>query len=238
MNQTIYERYTETIFNDVHANLDFDQVAQGFEEFYHDCLPMDRDAPILDVGCGMGHFLHFLELKNYRKAEGIELSEQQAAKARTHVQALVHTGDVGVFLRDRRDHFAAITMNDVLEHIPKHETVPFLETLKRGLRKEGALVVNVPRVNGLATAYSRYHDFTHELVFTEPSLRQVLLMAGFREVRFVQEYWPLKWTPRHLCFRLARWAWYRVLHLIYFLEMPGGNIPKNWGTRLVAVARP
>jgi len=237
MTQTTFDRYSETFFDELHTDLDYEQVAQGYGEYYYDCLPPDRDAPILDVGCGAGHFLRFLELKQYQQAEGLELSAQQAARARTHVQMPVHAGEVGAFLKNRSGHYAAITLNDVLEHIPKPQTVSFLETLKDGLQDSGVLVVNVPCANGLATSFVRYIDFTHELVFTELSLRQVLLMAGFREVRFVKEYWPFKWTPRHLTFRFARWVWYRILHLIYFLEMPFGKVPTHWQPRLVAVAR-
>ncbi|MEE9229094.1 MAG: hypothetical protein V3U86_00135, partial [Acidobacteriota bacterium] len=90
----------------------------------------------------------------------------------------------------------------------------------------------------LTTAFNRYNDFTHRLVFGEMRLRQVLLMADFREVRFVREKWPLRWTPRHLSYRLVRWIWYRSLRVIYFIEMPGETPPSNWQMRIVGVAKP
>jgi len=232
-----FDRYSETFFDALHAGQDFEALARGFREYYYDCLPSDFDAPILDVGCGMGQFLRFLEMQGYRQAEGIELSAQQAELARRHVKFPVHVGDVGKFLRERNDQYAVITINDVLEHIPKGQTVAFLKTLHTGLCDDGSLIVNVPQVSGLTTAYNRYNDFTHQLVFTEMSLKQVLLMAGFRDVRFVDENWPMKWTPRHLAYRLARWCWYQVLKLIYFVELPGEKRPAHWGVRLVAVAK-
>jgi hypothetical protein len=116
--------------------------------------------------------------------------------------------------------------------------VNFLRTLRRGLGDGGSLVVNVPQAAGLTTAFNRYNDFTHKLVFTEASLRQVLLMADFQEVRFVRERWPFKWTPRHLSYRLVRWVWYRLLRLVYFIEMPGEKLPSTWQVRIVAVAKP
>ncbi|WP_447972466.1 class I SAM-dependent methyltransferase [Nitrospira sp. Kam-Ns4a] len=238
MSEDQFDRYGETFFGELHRGLDFDLTARGYEEYYYDCLPQDREAPILDVGCGGGHFLKFLELKGYRRAEGLELSPQQAAEARKHVALPVHVAEAEAFLAQRAGHYAAITLNDVLEHIPKPRTVAFLRTLKQGLRPGGVLVVNVPNAAGLTTAYVRYNDFTHELVFTELSLRQVLMMAGFREVRFVAERWPLKFTPRHLAYRAVRWAWYRLLRLLYFIEMPGCRLPGTWHTRLVAVASP
>ncbi|MEW6544182.1 MAG: class I SAM-dependent methyltransferase [Nitrospirota bacterium] len=233
-----FDRYSETFFEELHRGVDFDLTAKGYEEYYYDCLPEDREAPVLDVGCGAGHFLKFLETKGYRRAEGLDLSPQQVEEARRHVACPVHVGEAAKFLAERPGHYAAITINDVLEHVPKDRAVPFLATLRNGLRPGGVLVVNVPSAAGLTTAYVRYNDFTHELVFTELSLQQVLLMAGFRSVRFVPERWPLKFTPRHLAYRLVRWVWYRLLKLIYFVEMPGGRLPSHWQVRLVAVAAP
>jgi 2-polyprenyl-3-methyl-5-hydroxy-6-metoxy-1,4-benzoquinol methylase len=236
VSEPTFDRYSETFFEALHRDLDFDLTAKGYGEYYYDCLPQDRHAPILDVGCGAGHFLKFLEMQGYRAAEGLELSAQQAAETRRHVALPVHVGDAETFLAARAQSYAAITINDVLEHVPKSQTVQFLTLLKGGLKPGGALVVNVPNVAGLTTSYVRYNDFTHELVFTELSLRQVLLMAGFRSVRFVPERWPLKFTPRHLAYRFVRWTWHRLIRLIYFIEMPGGALPTHWQVRLVAVA--
>ncbi len=232
-----FDRYSETLVDELHRGIDFEQTARGFGEYYYDCLPEDRDAPILDVGCGTGLFLRFLEIQRYKFVEGLELSAQQAVRARGHVAFPVHVGNTATFLQKRTEFYAAITLNDVLEHIPKSQTVSFLQTLKKSLRVDGTLVVNVPNAAGLNTSFVRYNDFTHELVFTEMSLRQVLLMAGFRDIRFVPQNLPFKCTPRHVAFRLARWLWFRLVHLIYVIEMPGCKLPNHWQTRLVAVAR-
>ncbi|GJL65836.1 MAG: hypothetical protein NPIRA05_08070 [Nitrospirales bacterium] len=234
---SVFDRYSETFVDKLHDNIDFEQTARGYGEYYYDCLPEDRDVRILDVGCGTGLFLRFLEIQGYRLVEGLELSAQQAVRARGHVAFPVHVGNAATFLQERKESYAAITLNDVLEHVPKNKTVPFLQTLKKGLRADGVLVINVPNVAGLNTSFVRYNDFTHELVFTEMSLRQVLLMAGFRDIRFIPQQIPFKCTPRHVAYRLARWLWFRLVHLIYVVEMPGCKLPTHWQTRLVAVAR-
>ncbi len=238
MKDSSFDRYSETFFEELHRDLDFDQIVMGYQEYYYDSLPSDLQAPILDVGCGAGQFLRFLEIQGYRQAEGVELSPQQAAEARKRVACPIHVEDTATFLATRQGRYAAITLNDVLEHVPKSQTVPFLALLKQGLRPDGVLIVNVPGVAGLTTAYARYNDFTHEVVFTELSLRQVMLGAGFRSVRFVGERWPMKWTPGGLALRAARWLWYRLLRLIYFIEMPGGKLPTHWQVRVIAVASP
>jgi len=232
-----FDRYAETFFDIMHEGHDYESVAKGYGEYYYDCLPEELNEPVLDVGCGSGHFLRFLEIAGYHKGEGIELSLQQAKLARRHVNLEVHEGDVADLLKRKPEGYAAICMNDVLEHIPKDIIIDFLSTLRAGLKDDGVLVVNVPQVAGLTTVYSRYIDFTHQQVFTEMSLRQVLMMAGFEDIRFVAEKWPLKWTPKHLSYRFARWTWHKILRLIYFIEMPGEKHPTYLQTRLMAVAK-
>lgn len=237
MKESDFDRYAETFFDQLHEGHDYEEIARGYGEYYYDCLPGNKDASILDVGCGAGQFLRFLELQGYTHTEGIELSSQQAEWARQHVKCPVHLGDVGDLLKEKGPIYSVVSLNDVLEHIPKSMTVHFLKLLGSGLCKGGSVIVNVPQVSGMTTAFNRYNDFTHQLVFTEMSLRQVLLMAGYKEVRFIPEYWPIKWTPRHLAYRLVRWLWYKLLRLVYFIEMPGERAPSHWQVRLVAVAK-
>ena len=234
----LFERYTEAFWDKCHGNLESDPAARGYGAWYHDSLPEERDAPILDVGCGTGEFLAFLQASGYSQIEGLDISLQQVERARQLLSCPVHQGEPESFLRDRQGHYRLITLNDVLEHIPKHETMRFLKTLRGGLSQDGILVVSVPQVAGFSSMYTRYNDFTHHLVFTELSLEYALRLSGFSEVRFVQEQWPWKCTPRHLSYRLARWCWFKILKFIYFIEMPWQKPPVNWQNRIVAVARP
>jgi len=127
-----------------------------------------------------------------------------------------------------------ITLNDVLEHVPKNGTVSPLRAVFDALQPGGSGIVNVPQVSGLTSIFSRYTDFTYETLFTEMSLKQVLSLAGFSEIRFISQKWPLKWTPRHLAYRLARLPWYGVLKLIYTIESSGERHPRSFQVRLVA----
>jgi cyclopropane fatty-acyl-phospholipid synthase-like methyltransferase len=210
----------------------------GFGGWYYDCLPSDREARILDIGCGDGKFLFFLKQKGYLRMEGIELSAELADIASRKVGCTVHAVlDTLSFLSRHRQSYNTIAMNDVLEHIPKEETIRFLAAIKAALAPGGNLVVNVPQVSGLTSLYCRYNDFTHQVVFTEMSLKQVLLLGGFRQVRFIVEKWPIKLTPRHLGFRFLRWVWFSALRLIYFIEQPYEIGPRSFQVRIVAEAR-
>ena len=233
----LFEKYHETFYKDLHGWRDYQSTSEGYKEWYYDCLPADKTSRILDIGCGDGKFIFFLEKRGYTQVEGLELSFQQAEEARKNIKSTIHVVDDTVsFLLKKAKTYEMITMNDILEHVPKKEVVSFLKAVNSAIIPEGIAVVNVPQVSGFTSLFCRYNDFTHETLFTEMSLKQVLLSAGFTNVTFISQKWPLKWTPRHLTYRFARLLWYSVLKMIYTIESPGEIHPGSFQVRLVATA--
>jgi 2-polyprenyl-3-methyl-5-hydroxy-6-metoxy-1,4-benzoquinol methylase len=232
-----FEKYHETFYEDLHGWRDYNLTSAGYGEWYYDCLPADKKARILDIGCGDGKFLFFLQQKGYTSIEGVELSSQQAKEAKKYLKCPIRVvDDTSVFLQKHPSNYQMITMNDILEHVPKNETVNLLKAALGALQPGGHAVINVPQVSGFASLFCRYNDFTHEIIFTEMSLKQVLSLAGFSDIRFIRQKWPLKLTPRHLAYRLARSLWYAILKLIYTIESPGEKHPGSFQVRLIASA--
>jgi 2-polyprenyl-3-methyl-5-hydroxy-6-metoxy-1,4-benzoquinol methylase len=233
----ILEKYNQTFYKDLHGWRDYELTSKGYEEWYYDCLPDDKQAKILDIGCGDGKFLFFMQQKGYQKIEGLELSAQQADGARKNVNCPIHVvDDTESFLFEKSNTYQIITMNDVLEHVPKNETVRFLKAVHDAIRPGGIAVINVPQISGFTSMFCRYNDFTHETIFTEMSLKQVLFLAGFSNVKFIPQKWRFKWTPSHLAYRLARFFWYALLKIIYTIESPGERHPGSFQVRLVVSA--
>lgn len=144
-------------------------------------LPQSKSARILDLGCGYGEFLYFLQREGYSNAGGIDLDPAQVDAARTLGIRNVLRADARDFLQAACD-YDLVSAIDVLEHFPKHEVLGLLESVCRALRPGGRFLCQVPN---LAAFYAPlfFMDFTHQTPFTATSLKQALELAGFANVR-------------------------------------------------------
>ena len=151
------------------------------KRFLH-LLPTRKDARILDIGCGYGNFLYFLQNEGYAETTGIDLNPQQLEVARSLGVMNVQCCEGKEFLRNSAGQFDLISAIDVLEHVRKDHVLEFLDLVHAALRPGGRFLCQVPN---LAAFYRPvfYMDFSHETPFTAPSLKQVLRLANFENVR-------------------------------------------------------
>lgn len=171
-----FDDYVSTVFGDnIQAAFKFRQ----FERNYRRYFPPGTGASLLDVGIGRGEMLSCMKSWGYTDLRGIDISSSTVAFCTSLGLPCERVDDTAVWLGQQRDSFALITLLDVLEHLPRGETIPFLTALRDALAPDGVLIVQVPNMQAPHSQLHRYNDFTHEVGFTENSLRQVLLTAGF-----------------------------------------------------------
>jgi 2-polyprenyl-3-methyl-5-hydroxy-6-metoxy-1,4-benzoquinol methylase len=153
-----------------------------FRKHYLPLLPVERDARILDLGCGYGEFSYFLQRHGYTNAGGVDLSDRQLEVGRSLGVWNLQCGDAAAVLAESSGEFDFISAIDVLEHIPKNQVLGLLTQIYSALRPGGRFLCQVPN---LAAFYSPmfYMDFTHETPFTAPSLKQALQLAHFDDIR-------------------------------------------------------
>jgi 2-polyprenyl-3-methyl-5-hydroxy-6-metoxy-1,4-benzoquinol methylase len=181
--ENIYTRYAET-----RPGEEISQPQQllirepVFRKFFAPVLPCDRRAKILDVGCGYGEFLCFLQRMGYTQTLGIDLDSKELQIARSRGAGNLRQAEILSALADYRGEFDVISALDVLEHVPKPRVLEFLKLALGALRPGGTFICQVPN---LAAFYSPlyYMDFTHETPFTAMSLKQALEMAEFKDVK-------------------------------------------------------
>lgn len=145
-----------------------------FEVNYRPLLPTNTDVRILDVGFGEGIFLFWASEAGYTELEGVDPCKSfvEIVGEIPHVKAVVGTGQE--YLRKHPNTFDVITIKAVLEHIPKDEVFPLVKLMHDALKPGGTLIVDVPNMDWFFAQHERYLDFTHEVGFTQESLRDVL----------------------------------------------------------------
>jgi cyclopropane fatty-acyl-phospholipid synthase-like methyltransferase len=151
-------------------------------------FPADKDAAVLDLGCGHGALIHFARQLGYRNVRGVDGSPEQVAAAQ-------HLGIEGVAEGDLNDMLLAqpdasldvVVAYDVIEHFTRDELLPFVDQVHRVLRPGGDWIIHAPNGESPFGSRMRYWDLTHEMAFTRTSLSQILLSSGFRDVRCFED---------------------------------------------------
>jgi 2-polyprenyl-3-methyl-5-hydroxy-6-metoxy-1,4-benzoquinol methylase len=141
-------------------------------------LPPPAAGPVVDLGCGRGDLVRLLQADGF-DAEGIDISPEQAALARTAGVARVRQGDFRVILAEHPAHYAAITATDLLEHLTKPEVLQTFDAVAAALTPGGVFVARVPNAVSPLGGHIRAGDFTHQTSFTARSIRQLAAAAGF-----------------------------------------------------------
>lgn len=145
---------------------------------------------LLDVGAHAGRLMSLAQRAGW-EVEGIELNPRTAARAAASTRAPVHHGNI--FSAEPRAPFDAVTLIDVLEHVPDPRQA--LARAAGWIRSGGAVAVKVP--NGSAQRLKESvrarvrpgyrptlaDNLVHVNHFTPASLRLALERCGFRHVR-------------------------------------------------------
>jgi SAM-dependent methyltransferase len=140
------------------------------------------DARILDVGCGDGSGIAFLESLGWR-ASGVEIDPVAVQAARARGLDVIE-GDMESAGFDDES-FDAVTSSHVVEHL--HDPRAFLDKIRRVLRPGGVLVITTPNVRSeLLSRHGRnwrgLEPPRHLMLFTADNLFRLASAAGLRDV--------------------------------------------------------
>ncbi|MBR9860351.1 class I SAM-dependent methyltransferase [bacterium] len=181
--KVIYENYHSTQVNKAEVN--YEQLLQQ-QSFYYKkeltpFLPKDKNATILDIGCGFGSFISAAKSSGYQNVTGIDLSPEQVEVA--------HKLNIPeVKLQSAEDWFAenenldCIVGVDIIEHFTKDELVEFLIQCKKALNPGGSLVFRTPNMDAHFASVYAHADFSHEVFLNKSSAKQVMAACGFHKV--------------------------------------------------------
>jgi 2-polyprenyl-3-methyl-5-hydroxy-6-metoxy-1,4-benzoquinol methylase len=140
---------------------------------------MRSNNNILDIGCGIGHFLNVASLNGWN-AYGTEISEQACCIAKQKNKNIYC--DELKNIKFQNGYFDVITMFEVLEHVENPSTL--LEECQRVLRAGGILYLTTPNYQSLdrlltGKKWKIYHP-EHLSYFDTKSLYFLLSKTGFK----------------------------------------------------------
>lgn len=145
-------------------------------------LPDDKNARILELGCGYGSLLLFLANHGYTNAIGIDVSTDQAEVA-NDLGVEVQVADVFSFLQNTAEQFDVIIGFDLIEHFDKPILVELLELINSKLKPDGLVLFRTPNIDAPMGSTYAYGDFTHGVVLNAHSARQLILATGYKQVQ-------------------------------------------------------
>ena len=160
---------------------------RAFRKKFINILPDDKTVPILDIGCGMGFFLWFLQNNGFTNPSGIDFSPEQVKVAESFGVREVHLCHWKEYLADKPSKFGFIMLDNVIEHLTKDEIVELLSAILFSLKPGGRLYISTPNSGSIFGLPLAFVDFTHEVFFTAASLEQVLSACGFAPVHVLGE---------------------------------------------------
>ena len=195
---------------------------------------LPESSRILDLGCGIGFLLFWLERSNLGKFQltGIDVSPNQLVLARKHLpeHVMLFEQDAATFLENKSRAFSAIFCTDILEHIEgDNELLQLMQLIRNSLEPGGIVVCQVPNMANLTGLQLRYIDLTHTRGFTGSSLLQLLEGSGFRDCRVINRC-AADFTQR------IRMSVEKVLHRFVYRICGVGN-ERHFHRTIIAVGK-
>jgi 2-polyprenyl-3-methyl-5-hydroxy-6-metoxy-1,4-benzoquinol methylase len=234
----IYDYYVHSRLESL-APVDVDSILRGGA--YHRQLirrhfPPNRDAAILDLGCGHGSLIYLARQAGYSNIAGVDRSAQQVAEARRLGVSGVVEGDILEYLGSTPDESQDVVVTfDVVEHFTRDELLPFVDEVHRVLKSGGRWLIHTPNGESPLSNRIRYGDLTHEQAFTRTSLGQLLLSSGFRSLECYEDAPVIHGAASAV--RFVLWKVIRTMLRVY-LAVETGNFGRTaiFTQNLLAVA--
>lgn len=233
--EKIYNQYVSGNTEPLYGKLTIGDIKNQFSvwnAYFSKFIPENKQASIIELGCGNGGLIFWLQSLGYSNVSGIDASAEQVSCANKFGVKNVSEGNLLDFLKGKENLYDVIFLRDVLEHFKKDEIIEIMNMIYGALKKGGRLIIQTPNSAGVFGSRYRYHDFTHELSFTENSLRQIMMLSGFSDFEF-SETGPVVHGVKSFI-RAILWKIVRIV-LQIFLLIETGAIDKVLTQNIISI---
>lgn len=208
---TFYKNYISTHTNNLYSNQSLSIIEKEFpiwNSYFSRFLPKTINTKILDIGCGDGGFVYWLQKNGFAFAEGVDISDEQVEQAKKLNIKNIYKADAQKFLASKKNIYDIIFAKDFFEHLNKEELLAISADIHKALKEGGMCIIQTVNAETLFSARLRYADITHENAFTATSISQLLRAVGFTEIKV----YPLR-PVVHGIFSLVRYLLWRCIEI-------------------------
>lgn len=233
----VYDNYLDHLKN-FHSTIEKEEkkYRRYYDKNVKKSLPLNKDAFIVDLGCGMGHMLNYLRNAGFTNTLGVDISESNV-KYLTEKNYSVIKADLLSYLNNcHESSIDCVISFDVIEHLTKEEAVQFVKLIYSRLKKGGMAIIKTDNMsNPILANDSRYMDITHEVCYTEISLKEIFVINSFDNVHVTGlNIYVFYENPLNYVGLIASSVLNVIFRLLFFVY--GRSATKIFGKDILAVA--
>lgn len=146
-------------------------------------------ADVLELGAGWCDFANAVDA---RRVTAMDIDAVVVSSARDGVHAVV--GDCTDLSQFADASFDVVFASNLLEHLERADTLRLLDEASRVLRPGGRLLLIQPNFRLNPNEY--FDDYTHVAIFTDRSLRDLLVSLGWQIEHVAPRFLPLTMKSR------------------------------------------
>lgn len=208
-----------------------------YELNYRALLPDDRDARILDLGCGDGDFLRFAHALGYRNLTGIDRDAQAIARLHELEGLTAIHADVSFEFLSRLDgSWDLIVAKQMIYYFDRSEVAGIIEAIGGLLAPGGRLVVEIFNGALMSSRFTELKDPGIRTAYTDLGLKRLLEWNGFVVDRLGGAKARRQRIRSHVYHFLQR-CWFGLYRQLLILERGfDEELPTTSAKSIIAVA--
>lgn len=163
--------------------LGHEQIRQQQYAIYTPKIKTESDLRFLDIGCGDGEFLSYLQTQGIA-AVGIDIEQQEIDRASSKGLAAIKAY-AQEFLSETEEQFCGISLLQVIEHLPPHELLTTLQQCVERLCPGGVLLLETINMRHPLAVNGFYTDPTHQKPLSDNYLSFLVQWLGLIDVQII-----------------------------------------------------
>lgn len=163
----------------------YDKFAKFYKRNYFKYLPSNKSTRTLVISCGTGYFVELLQKQGYSHVLGIDSDQGKIDYAASRGLNCQCENAFPFLKRNLKlESFELIIAEQEINHLTKEEIIKFLSLCRSNLTNDGKLIVHsLNGANPITGSEAQAQNFNHYNTLTEYSLKQILLHAGFKNIK-------------------------------------------------------